>query len=88
MLWAHRVVVPEKGRKGALQMLHEGHPQMKTFSRGYIWRPGIDKQIESAAKQCIKCHMTRKDATCGAATPVGTTRCAVVQNPYRLCGSF
>ena len=63
MLWGHRVVVPEKGRKRALQMLHEGHPGivwMKTFSRGYVWWPGIDEQIENTVKECTECQMTGK----------------------------
>ena len=63
VLWRHRVVVPEKGRKRALQMLHEGHPGivwMKTFSRGYVWWPGIDEQIENTVKECTECQMTGK----------------------------
>ena len=39
LLWGHRVVVPGKGRKRALGMLHEAHPgvvRMKKLAKGYM----------------------------------------------------
>ena len=39
LLWGCRVVVPPRGRKRALQMLHESHPgmvRMKALARSYV----------------------------------------------------
>ena len=33
---------------------------MKSFSRGYVWWPGIDKQIENCVKECDECQLSRK----------------------------
>ena len=64
VLWECRVVVPTKGRVCALRMLHEGHPQaarMMSLARGYIWWPGVDREIEDCVKDCTICQMNRKD---------------------------
>ena len=64
LLWGCRVVVPPRGRKRALQMLHESHPgmvRMKALARSYMWWPGMDKEIEQHVKQCSDCQTTRKD---------------------------
>lgn len=63
VLWGNRVVVPVKGRKRALEMLHEAHPgiaRMKSFARGYVWWPGMDGQIETCVKECVTCQSSRK----------------------------
>ena len=63
VLWGHRVVVPEKGWSRVLDVLHEVHPgigRMKSFSRGYVWWPGIDEQIENCVKECNECQLSRK----------------------------
>ena len=42
-----------------LEILHEAHPGMiwmKTFSTGFVWWPGIDKQIETCVK-VLRCHI-------------------------------
>ena len=63
VLWGNRVVVPGRGRKRALQLLHESHPgivHMKALARGYMWWPGMDRTIESCVKQCTTCQSSRK----------------------------
>jgi len=55
VLWGGRVVVPEKGRKCVLDLLHEAHPgmaRMKSLARGYMWWPGLDKDIEETLRVC------------------------------------
>ena len=40
-------------------MLHEGNPgvtRMKRFARGYVWWPGIDKELEFAVRTCGECR--------------------------------
>ena len=44
-----------RGRRRALDLLHESHPGivwMKSLAREYMWRPGMDKEIELSVKQC------------------------------------
>ena len=63
VLWGNRVVVPGKGRKRALSLLHDSHPgivHMKSLARGYLWWPGMDREIESCVKQCVTCQSSRK----------------------------
>ena len=63
VLWGHRVVVPRKGWSRVLEILHEAHPgivRMKSFSRGFVWWPGIDEQIENCVKECSACQQSRK----------------------------
>ena len=64
VLWGCRVVVPGKGQKRALQMLHEAHPgaaRMKTLARSYLCWPGMDREIEDHIKNCTTYQTTRKD---------------------------
>ena len=63
VLWGNRVVIPCKGRKRALEILHESHPgivRMKSLARGYMWWPGMDKEIEECVRACTVCQSTRK----------------------------
>ena len=55
MLWGSRVIVPEKGRKQALELLHVAHPgivRMKSLARAYMWWPAMNDDIELCVKQC------------------------------------
>ena len=63
MLWGNRVVVPNRARKRALELLHDMHPgivRMKSLARGYMWWPGMDKEIERCVKECTTCQTLRK----------------------------
>ena len=63
VLWGNRVVVPNRGRKKALELLHDMHPgivRMKSLARGYMWWPGMDKEIEVCVKECTTCQTERK----------------------------
>ena len=63
VLWESRVVVLLKGRKRALSLLHEAHPgmvRMKSLAWGYMWWPGMDKNIELCLKECTACQSSRK----------------------------
>ena len=63
VLWGSRVVVPEKGRKAVMSLLHEGHPgitRMKRLARGYVWWPGMDTALEVAVLTCAECQENQK----------------------------
>ena len=57
------VVVPKEGRESVISLLHEGHPgvtRMKRLARGYVWWPGIDKELEFAVKTCEECQENQR----------------------------
>ena len=63
VLWGIRVILPDRGRKRALDLLHEAHPgivRMKSLARGYMWWPGMNKEIEQCVEACPTCQATRK----------------------------
>ena len=63
LLWGSRVVVPEKGRKRVVHMLHQAHPgisRMKSLARCYVWWPGIDGDLELCVKTCGPCQVNQK----------------------------
>jgi hypothetical protein len=72
-----RVVVPEKMRKSALDMLHSSHQgivKTKQLARDLVYWPGINKQIEDTVSRCASCQERRnvqqKEPLCP--TPVPT----------------
>ena len=63
LLWGSRVIVPEKGRKRVVAKLYQAHPgisRMKSQAMCYVWRPGIDKDLELCAKSCEDCQVNQK----------------------------
>ena len=63
LLWGSRVVIPPQGRKEVLSILHETHPgvfRMKSLARGYVWWPGMDKEIEERTRKCLTCQLQQK----------------------------
>ena len=64
LMWGIRVIIPPKLRPQVLKELHQGHMgvvKMKAIARSYIWWPGIDKEIELAAKSCSGCQLTQRE---------------------------
>ena len=62
VLCGSRVVVPTKGRRRILELVHESHPgisRMKSLARGFVWWPGMDKDIEEYGKGCEVCQSSR-----------------------------
>ncbi|XP_031332218.1 uncharacterized protein K02A2.6-like [Photinus pyralis] len=59
VLWGSRVVIPEKARQQAVELLHATHQgivRMKALARSYMWWPGLDQDIEKIVKECKKCQ--------------------------------
>ena len=57
-----RIVIPTKGRKAVMDLLHEGHPggtRMKALARSFVWWPGIDSDLKGRVKECQQCQLTR-----------------------------
>jgi hypothetical protein len=60
ILWGTRVCIPSKLQKDVLKELHDGHlgvVKMKSFARGYVYWPGIDRCIEDMARGCAGCQV-------------------------------
>ncbi len=58
-----RIIIPLPGRKQILAELHQAHPgicRMKSLARGYVWWPGIDKDLEAVVKNCDTCQSHRR----------------------------
>ena len=62
VMWGIRVVIPRKLQNQVLEELHREHPgivRMKAIARSYMWWPQIDKQLEEAAKSCVRCQAVK-----------------------------
>ena len=58
ILWGARVVIPEKLSEKVLSELHVGHvgmSRMKLLSRGFVWWPGMDQDVERICGECEDC---------------------------------
>ena len=63
VLSGSRVVVPPAGHEKILKELHQGHPgitRMKGLARGFVWWPGMDRQLEDLVKSCPNCQLNQK----------------------------
>ncbi|XP_022595499.1 uncharacterized protein K02A2.6-like, partial [Seriola dumerili] len=59
VLWGARVIIPQKGRKTLLKLLHQSHPgmcRMKGLARSYVWWPQMDRDVEREVNQCDACQ--------------------------------
>ena len=57
-----RIVIPMKGRKAVMDLLHEGHPRgtrMKALAQSFVGWPGIDSDLEGRVKECQQCQLIR-----------------------------
>jgi hypothetical protein len=64
ILWGGRVVIPTSLRPQILRELHQAHPgigKMRALARSFVWWPGLDKELETAAKACQRCRENQAD---------------------------
>ncbi len=62
VLWGIRVIIPKKLQNQVLEEVHREHSgivRMKSIARSYMWWPGVDKQLELAAKSCTSCQSVK-----------------------------
>lgn len=60
--WGHRVIIPKSLRQKLLGELHSEHSgivAMKSIARGFMFWPGLDKEIENMAGRCSVCQSVR-----------------------------
>ena len=63
VLWDTRVVVTPQLRSQVLDKLHEEHPGIgwiKSFTRSYVWWPGLNAYLENKAQKCMVCQQVQK----------------------------
>ena len=87
VLWGGRLVIPTSERDKVLQLLHESHfgeSHMKSFSRMYVWWPGLDSDIVSVARNCRVCQTLRGPAPPVPLSPWKWPARPVGSGPYRL----
>lgn len=59
IIYRYRIVVPPVLRERVLDEIHEGHlgmNKMKSLSRGYVYWPSIDRDIEELCRACTACR--------------------------------
>ena len=64
VLWGGRVVIPRALRTQVKKELHEGHfgcARMKQLARRFVWWPGLDAELEAAARDCAACAAKRAE---------------------------
>lgn len=66
-MFGNKVIIPQCGRKKVLQLLHDSHlgigrmyGAQLCMARNYVWRPGIDKDIDETVKTCTDCLINLK----------------------------
>nr|XP_050026949.1 uncharacterized protein K02A2.6-like [Dermacentor andersoni] len=65
LMRSERIVVPAKLTATFIQLAHESHPgivKTKQRLRGKYWWPGLDKQVETAIRNCTVCQSADKSA--------------------------
>ncbi|XP_073964407.1 uncharacterized protein [Choristoneura fumiferana] len=61
----HQIVIPTVLRKQVLHEIHEGHlgvNKMKNLSRGYVYWPSLDRDLEELCRACGACRAVRDAA--------------------------
>ena len=62
LMWGNRVVIPQKLRSCLVKELHRDHPgvvRMKAIARSYLWWPGLDRELEECARNCLSCQAVK-----------------------------
>lgn len=70
LMYGERIVIPLTLQRKILKEFHTGHPgisRMKSLMRGYVYWPGMDKEVEKCVKTCRGCQLAARDP------PVKTT---------------
>ena len=63
LMWGLRTIILPTLQEPILRELHKAHPgvaRMNATARSQVWWPGIDSDIEEAARKCQQCIQTRK----------------------------
>ena len=63
-MYADRIVIPLVLRRKILKEFHTGHPgmsRMKSLMRGFVYWPGMDKEVEKCVKLCKGCQLAARD---------------------------
>lgn len=62
ILWGTRVIIPSSLCSQVQDQLHQDHcgiARMKAIARSYLWWPGLDQDLETVAKSCQQCCVTK-----------------------------